>query len=918
MSQNYKDTLNLPRTDFPMKANLASREPELLKMWDETRLYRQIQRSRKDRELFVLHDGPPFANGDVHMGTALNKILKDFVVKSQTMLGKRAPYVPGWDCHGLPIEYKVVKESRDLSALEVRKRCDAFARKYVDLQREQFKRLGVLGDWEHPYLTLDPKYEAEILRAFAVFVEKGLVYQSKKPVFWSTGAQTALAEAEVEYQERDDTAVYVKFPIASGKWKDKASIAIWTTTPWTLPANLAVAVDPKELYVVHEFSRNGTSETLLLADKLVPQFCANTKFEPTGEPLESFPGAKIDRIKARHPFLDREAIVLTADFVTMDTGTGAVHIAPGHGEDDYWLGKQNDLPILSPVDDHGRFTDEAGLPNLTGKYVFDANADVVNLLRERGNLLGAQNFHHSYPYCWRSKTPIIFRNVEQFFIRIDDLRGQALKAIHNEVKWIPAWGENRIAGTVESRPDWVISRQRSWGVPLPVFYSAEGKPILDAKIIRKLADLVSERGSNIWFELDDVDLAKQLGLPAGTTKRNDTIDVWIDSGVSHRAVCALHRELRDPADMYLEATDQHRGWFQSSLMTSIALNDRTPYKTCVTHGFVVDLDGKKISKSGTYDKPTDVGHFVGRHGADLVRLWACSIDYTDDVPFSEEMFTRLGDTYRRIRNTLRILLGNLFDFTPHPALSPSRGEDKGEGSFAGATLVDWWALERLDQVVRDCRSAYEAFEFHKVYHALNQFCAVDLSSLYIDITKDRMYCDAPDSPRRRATQMAMHRIFDALCRLLAPILAFTAEEAWRHSGAGGSVHVLELSQVQDRHDESSAQIAELLKLRGLIGQAIEHARQEKLIGNALEAAVVLHSDSDVTTKIGKEELEEFFILSDLTIRQGKEASASVTKTSYRKCARCWRHRPSVGASSKYPDLCDRCESVVAAIGAGAR
>jgi isoleucyl-tRNA synthetase len=849
----------------------------------------------------------------VHMGTALNKILKDFVVKSQTMLGKRAPYVPGWDCHGLPIEYKVVKESRDLSPLEVRKRCDAFARKYVDLQREQFKRLGVLGDWENPYLTLDPKYEAEILRAFAVFVEKGLVYQSKKPVFWSTGAQTALAEAEVEYRERDDTAVYVKFPIASGKWKDKASIAIWTTTPWTLPANLAISVDPKELYVVQEFSRNGTLETLLLADKLVPQFCAKTKFEPTGEPLESFPGAKIDRIKARHPFLDREAIVLTADFVTMDTGTGAVHIAPGHGEDDYWLGKQNDLPILSPVDDYGRFTDESGLPNLTGKYVFDANADVVNLLRDRGNLLGAQNFHHSYPYCWRSKTPIIFRNVEQFFIRIDDLRGQALKAIHKEVKWIPTWGENRIAGTVESRPDWVISRQRSWGVPLPVFYSAEGKPILDAKIIRKLADLVAERGSNVWFELNDVDLAKQLGLPAGTTKRNDTIDVWIDSGVSHRAVCALHPELHDPADMYLEATDQHRGWFQSSLMTSIALNNRAPYKTCVTHGFVVDLDGKKISKSGSYDKPMDAGHFVGRHGADLVRLWASSIDYTDDVPFSEEMFTRLGDSYRRIRNTLRILLGNLFDFTPHPALSRSRGEDKGEGSFAGATLVDWWALERLDQVVRDCRSAYEAFEFHKVYHTLNHFCAVDLSSLYIDITKDRMYCDAPDSSRRRATQSAMHEIFSALCQLLAPVIAFTAEEAWRHSSAGSSVHLAEFPKTQNRGDKASTQMADLLRLRGVIGQAIEKARQEKLIGNALEAAVVLRSDSNVTSELSKEELEEFFILSDLKIEQAKEASATVAKTPYQKCARCWRHCKYVGKSKAHPDLCDRCETVVSVL-----
>ena len=906
MSQNYKETLNLPRTDFPMKANLATREPELLKMWDETRLYQQIQKSREDRELFVLHDGPPFANGDVHMGTALNKILKDFVVKSQTMLGKRAPYVPGWDCHGLPIEYKVVKESRDLSPLEVRKRCDAFARKYVDLQRAQFKRLGVLGDWEHPYLTLDPKYEAEILRAFAVFVEKGLVFQSKKPVFWSTGAQTALAEAEVEYQERDDTAVYVKFPIVSGDWKDKASIAIWTTTPWTLPANLAIAVDPKELYVVREFSRAGTSETLLLADKLVPQFCANTKFEPTGEPLESFPGAKIDKIKARHPFLDREAIVLTADFVTMDTGTGAVHIAPGHGEDDYWLGKQNDLPILSPVDDHGCLTDEAGLPKLTGKYVFDANADVVNLLRDRGNLLGAQNFHHSYPYCWRSKTPIIFRNVEQFFIRIDDLRGQALEAIHNKVKWIPAWGENRIAGTVESRPDWVISRQRSWGVPLPVFYSAEGKPILDAKIIRKLADLVANRGSNVWFELNDVDLAKQLGLPAGTTKRNDTIDVWIDSGVSHQAVCATRPELRDPADMYLEATDQHRGWFQSSLMTSIAMKDRAPYKTCVTHGFVVDLDGKKISKSGTYDKPMDAGHFVGRHGADLVRLWASSIDYTDDVPFSEEMFTRLGDTYRRIRNTLRILLGNLFDYPP-VAADAVRGPRL---TTSATTLVDRWILERLDQVIRDCRSAYELFEFHKVYHTLNQFCAVDLSSLYIDITKDRMYCDAPDSPRRRATQTAMHQIYGALCQLLAPVLVFTAEEAWHHSQASSSVHLEEFPTPQNRGGNASEQMADLLRLRGVIGQAIEKARQDKLIGNALEAAVVLRSNSDVTTKIDKGELEEFFILSDLTIEQAREASASVTKTPYAKCARCWRHREYVGKSKTHPDLCDRCEEVV--------
>src|SRR5262245_31717678 len=778
MSQNYKDTLKLPRTEFPMKANLAAREPEMLREWEETQLYQQIQKSRAGRELFVLHDGPPFANGDVHMGTALNKILKDFVVKSQTMLGKRAPYVPGWDCHGLPIEYKVVKESRELSPLEVRKRCEAFARKFIDIQREQFKRLGVFGDWEHPYLTMDPKYEAEILRAFAVFVEKGLVYEAQKPVFWSTGAQTALAEAEVEYQDRDDTAVYVKFPVGGGASSPNAlvnaSIAIWTTTPWTLPANLAIAVDAKETYVVQEFSRDGISESLVLAEKLIPRFSAATGLQPVGKPLASILGANLEGAKAHHPFLDRDVPVFTAGFVTMDSGTGAVHIAPGHGADDYVLGMERKLPILSPVDDHGRFTDEAGLPNLTGKYVFDANPDIVELLRERGMLLGEEKFHHSYPYCWRSKTPIIFRNVDQFFIRIDALRGRALEAIHNEVKWIPPWGENRIAGTVESRPDWVISRQRSWGVPLPAFYSKDGKVILDPKIIRKLADLVAQRGSNIWFEMDDVALAKEVGLPPETTKGTDTIDVWIDSGVSHKAVCAVHPELRDPADMYLEATDQHRGWFQSSLMTSIALNNRAPYKTCVTHGFVVDMDGKKISKSGTYEKPTAADHFVGKYGADLLRLWASSIDYTTDVPFSEEIFTRLGDTYRRIRNTLRILLGNLYDF-----------ESGNQETRKNLSLVDRWILHGLTHLIEDCRLAYEAFEFHKVYHAPNDFCAVELSSLYIDITKDRMYCDAPDSPRRQATQTVMHEIFTGLCRLLAPILAYTAEEAWRHSAVAG-------------------------------------------------------------------------------------------------------------------------------------
>jgi len=940
MSQNYKETLNLPKTDFPMKASLTTREPEMLKRWNEAGLYEQIQKARAGAELFVLHDGPPFANGDVHMGTALNKILKDLVVKSKTMAGFRAPYLPGWDCHGLPIEYKVVKESRGLSPLEVRKRSEAFARKFIDIQREQFKRLGVFGDWEHPYLTLNPSYEAEILRAFAIFVEKGLVYESLKPVFWSSGAQTALAEAEVEYQDRHDTAVYVKFSIVSGDLAGKASIAIWTTTPWTLPANLAIAVHPKADYTVAEFQNNeGRKETFLVASdrltdfefetgwglagelkstpeafawaaqqkKLGRKFYVRTSenISETGQSLcalvESYKGSELEGLIAQHPFLPRTSAVVAADFVTMDSGTGAVHIAPGHGEEDYSLGRARGLQILSPVDDHGRFTDEAGLPDLTGKYVFDANPDIVALLRSKGMLIAEQVYQHSYPYCWRSKTPIIFRAVEQFFIRIDDLRADALAAIKG-VHWIPPWGENRISGTVESRPDWVISRQRSWGVPLPVFYSATGETILDPKWIRKLADVVAQRGSNVWFELDDTALARELGLPEGTRHRTDTIDVWIDSGVSHAAVLATNPELRDPADMYLEATDQHRGWFQSSLMTSIALHNRSPYKTCVTHGFVVDVDGKKISKSSSYSKPMDAGHFVAKHGADIVRLWVSSINYTDDVPFSEEMFTRLGDTYRRIRNTLRILLGNLHGF--ESGSQEARKED--------FTLVDRWILDRLEGVIAECRAAYAAYEFHKVYHTLNQFCAVDLSSLYVDITKDRMYCDPVDAPRRRATQAAMHRIFDALCRLLAPILVFTAEEAWGYLGGAESVHVRTFPDEADefQNPEARERVAQLLNLRGVIGQAVERARQDKLIGNALEAAVTLTCDEATVSAVSKEELEEFFILSDLTLQAGKEPSATISKTAYQKCARCWRHRPTVGKSEKHPDLCDRCEAAV--------
>lgn len=903
---NYKETLNLPKTDFPMKAGLVQREPEMLAKWESNELYEQIQEARKDDPLFVLHDGPPFANGDVHMGTALNKVLKDIIVKSRTMSGRRAPFVPGWDCHGLPIEFKVVKETRGLTPLEVRQKSEELARKYIDIQRRQFKRLGVFGDWANPYLTLDPTYEADILRSFARMVEEGLVYQSKKPVFWSTGAQTALAEAEVEYQEREDIAIFVKFPIRSGVLAGKAGMVIWTTTPWTLPANVAIAVHPKHRYVTRIFRNGDRQETLLLAEALIPQFQEATGWEPVGEALQAFTGAELEGTETDHPFLDRVSKIILGDFVTLETGTGGVHIAPGHGADDYMVGVKYGLPILSPVDDQGRFTEEAGVPVWAGKYVFDANLDVVAHLKERGALIGQEVYKHSYPHCWRSKTPVVFRAVEQFFISIDKLRPAVLEAI-DSVQWLPHWGRNRIYGTVESRPDWCISRQRSWGVPLPAFYSPEGEPILNPDWIRKVADLVAEEGTNIWFELDDAAMTRRLGLPEGLTRRNDTLDVWIDSGVSHAAVLRKHPELRFPADVYLEATDQHRGWFNSSLTSSVAMTGEAPYKTCITHGFVVDEDRKKISKSSTYQKPMDAEHFINLHGADIVRLWVSSVNFMDDVPFSEEMFTRLSDTYRRIRNTLRILLANLSDY-----------KEAGELRMEDLTTIDRWMLHRLQEVIAACRDGYESYEFHKVYHTLNQFCAVDLSSLYVDITKDRMYCDAPDSPRRRATQGVMYRVFDALARLAAPILVFTADEAWGYFGKQGSIHTERLPEPDNNLMNATAaeQVAQWLEIRGAIGQAVEQARQEKQIGNALEASVNLQVADARALELmqGKEsELEEFFILSELSLSGGAETKAFLKPIGHKKCQRCWRHRPGVGASEAHPELCERCERVVTAL-----
>ncbi len=895
---DYKNTLSLPKTDFPMKAGLTTREPEMLAKWEAAGLYDQIQRSRADAPLFVLHDGPPFANGDVHMGTALNKVLKDFIVKSRTMLGFRAPFIPGWDCHGLPIEFKVVKESRGLSPVEVRQRSEAYARKFIDIQRRQFRRLGVFGDWEHPYLTLDPAYEAEIIRSFGRFVERGLVYRSKKPVLWSTGAQTALAEAEVEYAKRTDPAIYVEFPLVDGAAEfEGASMVIWTTTPWTLPANVAIAVDARAQYVLGDFG----GRKLVVARALLDAFQSDTGLLLTAE-VATLEGAALAGREARHPFLPRTSRVITADFVTMETGTGQVHIAPGHGKDDYLAGQQNGLPTLSPVDDYGKLTDECGVPAWEGKYVFDANREIVEFLRERGSLIAVHDYTHDYPHCWRSKTPIVFRAVEQFFIRVDDIRGGALHGVE-ETKWLPAWGRNRIAGTVESRPDWCISRQRTWGVPLPVFYAVDGAPVLDRAVVEKVADLVAAHGTNLWFERDDAWWAAELGLPAGTTRRNDTLDVWIDSGVSHQAVLRQRPELRFPADIYLEATDQHRGWFQSSLMTSTALNDCAPYKTVITHGFVVDKDGKKISKSAEYKKPTHAEHFVDQYGADILRLWVATVNYTDEVPFGEDVFKQVAERYRGFRNVLRILLANLEGFdTP---------------DLAGATTIDRWTLSRLQEVIAKCRAGYEAYDFRAVFEALNQFCTVDLSALYIDVTKDRMYCDAVGSPRRRATQTVMKACFDAVTRLLAPILVFTADEAWQYAGRTGSVHLEHFPEIDaSLRDEALEQrFEEWLKLRAAVyQQAIEPARQAKTIAKSLEASVTLTLPTGQIARLETDvaELEEFFIISELRFEAGEEVAAAVAKSNHAGCARCWRYLPSVGADPAHADLCERCAEALPA------
>ena len=901
---NYKDTICLPQTTFPMKGNLVNKEPERLQGWEESGIYDRILAKRREdgAPRYILHDGPPFANGDVHMGTALNKVLKDFVVKSKSMAGFEVPFVPGWDCHGLPIEFKVMQDARDKEPAEIRTLCEEFARKWIEIQKASFRRLGVFGDWENPYLTMAPSYEADILRVFAKLVEKDRVYLSKKPVQWSYGARTALAEAEVEYQDKKSTAVYVPFELIGGELSG-VSLVIWTTTPWTLPANLGIAVHERFVYVVGTFEKEGASKELIIARDLVDQFAEKTGWSPAGD-LRELSGKVLEGLEAQHPFLDRTSKVIFGGFVTAETGTGAVHIAPGHGADDYVAGLANGLEVLSPVDDGGLFTEECGVPELVGQHVFKSNERIVEMLTERDAILGDETYEHQYPFCWRSKTPIIFRAVEQFFISLEGIREKAMEEI-DKVNWLPHWGRNRIYGTVEARPDWCISRQRTWGVPLPVFFGPDGNALLDADTVRKIADIVAEKGTNVWFEKSDEEWVADLGLPAGSKKATDTLDVWIDSGSSHVAVMEANKEVGVPADLYLEATDQHRGWFQSSLMLSVGYRDQAPYKNVMTHGFVVDKDtGKKTSKSDDKKKgkPTDAAHFYNKYGADILRLWVSSVDWQNEVPFGEDLFQQVGDPYRRLRNTFKILLGNLHGFDPATmTVAPEE-----------MTVIDRWILERLHTVVNECLKAYENFEFRKVFSAVNQFCAHDLSSLYIDMTKDRLYCDAENDVRRRASQTALHEVFDSLVRLLAPIIAFTSEEAWEHAGREGSVHEQTFPEADERFasGEAITLVNRLLEIRDLVQGAIEPLVQAKEFKKNNEAKVVLTVPENHPCLSLLEDpvfVKEFFIVAEMEVVTGDELQAAASKSEHPMCPRCRRYEPVADEAG----LCERCHEVTA-------
>ena len=925
---DFKKTLNLPQTSFAMKANLPQNEPKRLQKWEDMDLYALIREKRTGRPKFVLHDGPPYANGNIHIGQGLNKTLKDIVVKSRTMMGFDAPYVPGWDCHGLPIEHKVDKElgskKKTMSAVDFRRACREFASKYVDVQREDFKRLGVFGDWKNPYLTMAYGYEASIAEALGRFFEKDMVYKGLKPVHWCTYCQTALAEAEVEYEQHKSPSVYVRFALLPESSRslgfddaEPTFAVIWTTTPWTLPANLAIAVQPN-----FEYSVVDTPEGRHMVASELLATVANKAGWSRYDEVKRVAGTELESLKYRHPFVDREGIFVLGDYVTLDAGTGLVHTAPGHGSDDYNTGRRYGLPIYTPVNHRGEFT--ADVPDFQGIHVFKANPAIVELLKSKDALVAAETLEHSYPHCWRCRNPVIFRATEQWFISMDEqgLRERALDQI-GKVGWVPRWGQERIQGMVENRPDWCISRQRLWGVPITVLYCEScGEQVSDAAFFTRVVSQFREKGADVWFELPPEDFLEEgrgCTKCAGKAFRKelDILDVWFDSGCSHYAVLRTRPELMWPASLYLEGHDQHRGWFQSSLLVGSAINEGAPYHEVITHGFVVDEKGRKMSKSvGNVISPHDI---IKQHGADIFRLWVSMIDYRDDMGVGNEIVSRIAEAYRKIRNTARFLLGNLSDFDPS-LHAVSRKE---------MTDLDRWALARAKATFDRCRQAYGEYEFHVVYHRLLDLCTVDLSSVYLDILKDRLYVEAADSPERRSAQTAMYEILKGLVATMAPIIPFTAEEIYEliPGDREASVHLttfpdIETSPLSQDHQEAWDRV---FRLREAASRVLERARAAQTIGQSLEADIALTGVPSAERILGglAIDLSKVFIVSHVDFNGPEEGTGDVVDLeglgqigiSMRpargeKCGRCWNYREEVASTG---ELCERCERVVNSI-----
>jgi isoleucyl-tRNA synthetase len=917
---DLKSTLNLPQTSFSMRAKLARLEPEMLRKWAEMDLYGMILRRRSGAPTFVLHDGPPYANGHIHLGTTMNKILKDFIVKSRAMMGFLAPYVPGWDCHGLPIEIHVDRalgaRKKAMSTLAVREECRAYAVKFIDVQRAEFRRLGVFGEWENPYLTMNPGYEADVLRLLAAFFRSGNVYKGLRPVYWCPHDQTALAEAEIEYRDRTSPSIYVKFPMASdlsakfpalaGK---KVSVIIWTTTPWTLPANLAIAFHPEYEYAAFEVKERG--EVYIVAQRLLPVVAEELGFRDYSI-LATFPGKELEGLKARHPWLERESLLVLADYVTLEDGTGAVHTAPGHGQEDYFTGLAYNLEIYAPLDNEGRFI--ADVERYGGLDVFEANPIITADLKKAGALLKEGKVTHSYPHCWRCKNPVIFRATAQWFISMDKsgLRARALEEI-KKVRWIPPWGEERMANMVSARPDWCISRQRMWGVPIPAFECRScGEVLASESVTLYVADIFGREGSNSWY----VRSAGEL-LPPGAKcshcgakefeKENNILDVWFESGAS-QSVLGKRPDLPWPADVYIEGTDQYRGWFNSSLFVGVGAKNASPYATCITHGFVLDEQGRAMSKSlGNVIDPETI---ISKNGAEILRLWVAMLNFKEDTRLGDVVLERLVDAYRKLRNTWRFLLGNLYDFEPDAETVPD--DD--------LQVLDRWALDRCAEVGKRILKAYEDYEYHVVFHTIYGFFTVDLSAFYLDVLKDRLYCSAKNSALRRSAQTALFRILRDTLVLLAPVLPFTTEEAWESvpafRGKEESVHLRLFPKFERTHLDAGvrAEMDRLLGLRETVLKALETAREEKRIGNSLEAEVRLRvpaADRALVEKY-RDDLCALFIVSSVVVEPGPAEATAVTieRAPGEKCQRCWNFSPHVGRSAAHPGLCARCEAVL--------